>query len=65
MPMSLRPQIERFRQLDLFRPRPVTPPWRSLPLEAQRKTLSLLVRLLRLSRPLRPMAGHAEEVGDE
>lgn len=63
--MSLRPRIEQFRQQDLFRPRPATPTWRSLPPEARRKTLPLLARLLHAPRLFGRAVECGREVGDE
>lgn len=55
----------RERQLDLFQPTPKAPPWLSIPVEARRKAISLLARLLRKHR-LRLLASESEkEVTDE
>lgn len=59
--MPTRPKFVRFQQLHLFRPRPATPHWQSLSTEIQRKTLTLLARMLRTSAPGQVTAARAEE----
>ena len=38
------------KQLTIFHPLPLTPQWRSLPIEVREQTLRLLARLLRAHR---------------
>jgi hypothetical protein len=47
--MPTRPKFAHFQQLHLFRRRPATPRWQNLSTETQRKTLTLLARMLRAS----------------
>ncbi len=63
--MSQRPKIHRLQQLDLFRPRPLLPTWRSLPSEVRQQTLSLMARLLRAARQAGGTADRSREVNDE
>jgi len=52
-------------QLDLFRPQPVRPPWRTLPPEVKRRVRSLLAKLLREDRLGSPLPVSGKEASDE
>ncbi len=63
--MPTRPKFVRFQQLHLFRPRPATPRWENLSTEIQRKTLSLVARMLRASVHAHLSAERGREASDE
>jgi hypothetical protein len=65
MPMPTRSKFERFQQLHLFRSRPATPRWQNLSTEIQRKTLTLLARMIRASVHARLSAERGMEASDE
>jgi hypothetical protein len=50
-------------QLDLFRPTPQRPSWKTLPKEIQQRIVQLLARLINLAHTRSGAA--AKEVGDE
>ena len=50
-------------QLDLFRPTPQRPSWRTLPKEIQQRIVQLLARLMSMAHSRSGAA--AKEVGDE
>jgi hypothetical protein len=52
-------------QLDLFRPRPERPAWRTLPKEIRQKTMKLLAQLLRDHHVGRLADGGGKEPSDE
>ena len=63
--MPTRPKFVRFQQLHLFRPRPTTPRWQNLSTEIQRKTLTLLARMLRAAVHAHFSAERGMEASDE
>ena len=52
-------------QLELFRPVPVRPTWRTLPPEAAQRTRQLLARLLQEHRARRRAPQSEQEASDE
>ena len=63
--MFTRPKIVRFHQQHLFRPRPATPRWQKLSAETQRKTLTLLAKMLRTSAHAHLTTERGTEANDE
>jgi hypothetical protein len=49
-------------QLTIFHPMPLTPQWRSMPIEVREQTLKLLARLLRAHQRAQLAGQHAAKV---